>query len=141
MVTLTDPMKAANILLIEDNAGDVLFAQKSFAKSKLINPLIVADSGESALEQLQNMLPDLILLDLHLPGINGQEVLQQIKNDPYTCRIPVLILTGSQAEMEIVQEGNLAASGYMIKPITLEKLFVATGAMDNFCITLNVRGN
>jgi len=139
MATSIHQIKSAEILLVEDNPGDILFAKKALEKSKLSNLLIIAEDGEAALKQLQKSIPDLILLDLHLPGINGQEILRAVKNNPQWYHVPVLIMTGSQSEMEAVRQDNLPVSGYLIKPISLEKLSVALGGLQNFYLTLTVK--
>jgi len=139
MMATSIQMKSAEILLVEDNPGDILFAKRALEKSKLSNLLIIAEDGEAALKQLQKSIPDLILLDLHLPGVSGQQILQTIKNDPRLCHIPVFIMTGSQSETEIMRLDNLPVSGYVTKPINLEKLSTALGGLENFYLTIAVK--
>jgi two-component system, chemotaxis family, response regulator Rcp1 len=117
------------ILLIEDNAGDVLLIELALKKGRLANNVANAQDGEKALLMLRRQKPfehqprpDLILLDLHLPKMDGREVLEEIKQDPALSAIPVVVLSGSQAEAEIARTYALRANAYIVKPIDFENL-------------------
>jgi CheY-like chemotaxis protein len=117
-------LKIINILLIEDNAGDVKLIKRVFGKSKLLNSVLNIDDGEEAIEYLKkvnnNNAPDLILLDLNLPKVDGIEILKFIKNNHKTKKIPVVMLTTSNSEIDIVKSYNNYANSYVIKPIDFE---------------------
>lgn len=115
--------KIAEILLVEDNPGDVILLKKAFTHSQMPSRLHVANNGDEALEYLENTLsarrlatPDIILLDLNLPRKGGIEVLRAIKSSPSFRYIPVIILTSSQAEADILQSYNSYANSYILKP-------------------------
>lgn len=121
--------RLARILLVEDNYGDVLLAQEAFRTSGLANELVVAEDGEVALRMLRRQAPfadaqrpDIVLLDLNLPKRDGREVLEDIKTDPALKDIPVVILTGSRAQQEIVRSYLNHANAFIVKPVTLERL-------------------
>ncbi|MDX8412743.1 MAG: response regulator [Mariprofundales bacterium] len=112
------------ILLIEDNPADARLVEEALLENKLLINLIHASNGEQALARLHQQgafsndpLPDMILLDLNLPGMDGKEILKTIKQSPTLKRIPVVILTTSQADHDIVQTYNLNANAYVIKPL------------------------
>ncbi len=114
----------ANILLVEDDPGDQKLVKISLKDNRIANDLHIVNSGKEALDYLYHRgdysdgtpRPDLILLDLNMPGMNGKEVLKQIKSDENLKAIPVVILTSSGAEKDILQGYNLQASGYVKKP-------------------------
>jgi two-component system, chemotaxis family, response regulator Rcp1 len=111
------------ILLVEDNPGDVRLTQEVFRDCRLLNHLSVARDGEEAIDLLRRSdrpRPDLILLDLNLLRRDGREVLAEIKSDPDLKRIPVLILTSSSAERDIARGYDLHANCYLTKPVQLE---------------------
>src|SRR5260370_37734952 len=115
-----------DILLVEDNAGDVRLTREVLRDSKVRNNLIVANNGQEALACLRKqgkftgtVRPDLILLDLNLPVKDGREVLADIKGDPDLKRIPFVILTTSKAEEDILRTYNIHESGYVTKPVDL----------------------
>ncbi|MBX3723714.1 MAG: response regulator [Turneriella sp.] len=119
-------MKPIEILLIEDNPGDVRLTIEALQEARVANHLSFAKDGEEAIAFLQNTegknpFPDLILLDLNLPRISGAEVLEFIKNNGLLKRIPVVILTTSQAEQDIVKTYNLHANCYINKPVDFDK--------------------
>ena len=121
--------KAVVILLIEDDPGDQKLIKNSLANEKIINEFHVVNSGEEAQEYLQSSkdgnaktpMPDLILLDLNMPGMGGKEFLRQIKCDSELCTIPVVILTTSDADHDILESYKLQAAGYINKPVSLEQ--------------------
>jgi two-component system, chemotaxis family, response regulator Rcp1 len=137
--------RPAQVLLVEDNYGDALLTRRAFKSSKIANQLTVATSGEEALtillkegEHATALTPDLILLDLNLPLMSGQDVLDFIKKNEKFRHIPVVILSSSKAEQDVVKSYNLHANGYVIKPISLEKFTDVVQKMEAFWFTLVV---
>ena len=136
-------MKAIEILLIEDNPGDADLAREALKFGKVNNFLHVVGDGESAMAFLRregpyadSPRPDLILLDLNLPKKDGREVLAEIKNDPHLKLIPVVILTSSSAEEDIVKSYNLHANCYITKPIDLNQFLKVVYAIEDFWLTI-----
>lgn len=120
--------KMAHILLVEDDPGDRLLTQKSLAQTQLDVNLHIAEDGEEALSFLRKEgkfanapVPDLILLDLNLPKLNGREVLTQIRHDPELTHLPVVILTTSKAHADVMNSYRLHANSYITKPIDLNQ--------------------
>ncbi len=141
--TLSKKARTVEILLVEDNRGDVLLTKKAFSKARIANRIEVANSGEQAMEMLHKRgefahcpTPDIILLDLNLPKKDGKEVLQEIKADPDLRRIPVIILTSSLAEKDVVKSYNLNANSYIVKPVDLQKFAEVVSVMENFWFTM-----
>lgn len=131
------------ILLVEDNPGDVRLTQEVLRDGKVNNNLSVVDDGIKALAFLNKESPyldvphpDLILLDLNLPRKDGREVLQIIKADRHLRRIPVVILTTSQAEQDIIQAYNLHANCYISKPIDLDQFIKVVKSIEEFWLTI-----
>jgi two-component system, chemotaxis family, response regulator Rcp1 len=131
------------ILLVEDNPGDVRLTQEVLKEGKVNNNLNVVDDGIKALAFLSKEPPytnvphpDLILLDLNLPRKDGREVLQIIKADQQLRRIPVVVLTTSQAEQDIVQAYNLHANCYISKPIDLDQFIRVVKSIEEFWLTI-----
>ncbi len=131
------------ILLVEDNPGDVRLTKAALKEGKIMNVLKTVDNGEEALEYLrrqgtygQAKRPDLILLDLNLPRKSGQEVLAEIKEDQELKRIPVVILTVSEAEQDIVKSYNLHANCYITKPVNLEQFIEVIESIEDFWLTV-----
>lgn len=131
------------ILLVEDNPGDVRLTKEALREGKLSNNLQVARDGVEALQVLRReppheaaVRPDLILLDLNLPKKDGREVLAVIKKDPELRRIPVVILTTSQAEQDIVQSYDLYANCYIAKPVDLDNFIRVIKSIDSFWLTV-----
>jgi CheY-like chemotaxis protein len=134
--------KAIEILLVEDNPADVRLTEEAFREGRIHNKLIVAKDGVEAMDVLQRRgkyadvsRPDLILLDLNLPRKDGREVLAEIKADPDLRRIPVVILTTSRAEMDIVKTYNLHANCYIVKPVDLDQFIHVIKSIENFWLT------
>jgi two-component system response regulator len=118
------------ILLVEDNPDDVMLTQRALKKGHVLNPLVIAEDGAKALEFLfakgefsqrdTNDRPSLILLDLKLPKVSGFEVLDAIKNDPLLKRVPVVILTSSKQEEDVIHGYDLGANSYIRKPVNFD---------------------
>jgi CheY-like chemotaxis protein len=118
-----------DILLIEDDPGDVLLTREAFADHKVRNRLIVFGNGRAALSYLRRQapyaevsVPDLILLDLNLPGLDGRELLAELAADPELCTIPVVVLTNSLAERDLLRARELQVSDYVSKPVDFGRL-------------------
>jgi CheY-like chemotaxis protein len=136
-------MKAIEILLVEDNPGDARLTHEALSQSKVRNNLHRASDGEEAMAFLRRQgafarmpTPDLILLDLNLPRRDGREVLEEIKNDPALKHIPVVILTSSQAEEDIIRSYQLHANCFITKPVDLEQLTRVVQGIEQFWFTL-----
>ncbi len=131
------------ILLVEDNPGDVRLTLEAFKDAKVSNSLSVVQDGEEALAFLnregkfvQAPRPDLILLDLNLPKKDGREVLQEIKADQNLKRIPVVILTTSQAEEDIFRTYNLHANCFITKPVDFGQFIKVVKSIEEFWLTI-----
>jgi CheY-like chemotaxis protein len=138
-LTLEARGRSAELLLVEDNYGDVLLTSEAFRSAKIGNNLAVAGDGEEALAMLRREgafadqpRPDLILLDLNLPRMDGREVLRAIKSDPALQRIPVIVLTSSKADIDILKSYELQANGYIVKPVTFERLQEIVASLESF---------
>ncbi|MFW9873289.1 MAG: response regulator [Candidatus Thorarchaeota archaeon] len=132
-----------NILLVEDNPGDVRLTQEAFKESKFFYKMYVVNDGEEALEFLykkqkfQNVpIPDVILLDLNLPKIHGTEVLKEIKNDPELKIIPVIILTTSEADEDILKTYQLHANSYITKPVEFQKFLNVVRKVEEYWLSI-----
>jgi CheY-like chemotaxis protein len=140
--------KLAQILLVEDNHMDEVLTLDAFREAHLENPICVVRSGEEALRYMfaeaeftdrkANPLPDLILLDLKLPGISGNEVLAKIKTTPLLKRIPVIIMTSSKAEGDLEMSYDLGANSYLVKPVTFDGFFRVVRQINDYWLSLNV---
>lgn len=135
-------LESARLLLIEDNYGDVVLMREMFSMLNITNGLEVANDGEQALEMLHaqkatpEKLPALILLDLNLPRKDGKEVLAEIKRDAVLAGIPVVVMTSSKIEMDIIASYGLPASSYIIKPVQLESICNILKGLDKLGVTL-----
>jgi CheY-like chemotaxis protein len=135
-----DPIE---ILLVEDDPGDVLMTTEALADSKIANRLHVVNNGEEALAFLRqegqydsSPRPDLVLLDLNLPRMDGREVLEIVKSDPTLRRIPIVVLTTSDAEEDVVRSYDLHANAYVTKPVDFEQFVSVVRQIDDFYITV-----
>ncbi|MFA5353060.1 MAG: response regulator [Thermodesulfovibrionales bacterium] len=135
--------RSIEILLVEDNPGDVRLTQENFKDSKIRNNLHVAVDGVEAMAFLRRegkyagaVRPDLILLDLNLPRKDGREVLADIKADPNLRTIPVVVLTISKAEEDILRAYNLHANCYITKPIDLEQFSKIVTSIEDFWLSI-----
>ena len=136
---MTGQQKPLEILLVEDNPADVRLTEEAFREGKIHNALYVAKDGVEAMDVLTRrgkyadaVRPDLILLDLNLPRKDGREVLAEIKADPSLMRIPVVVLTTSRAEMDIVKTYNLHCNCYVVKPVDFDHVI---HSIENFWLT------
>jgi CheY-like chemotaxis protein len=137
--------KAVEILLIEDNPGDVRLTLEALLEGKVKNNLVVAPDGEAALailrregEHAEAPRPDLILLDLNLPKKDGREVLAEIKADTQLRCIPVVVLTTSKSEEDVLRSYQLNANCYITKPVDLEQFIRVVRAIEDFWLTMVV---
>ncbi|WP_206791753.1 response regulator [Amycolatopsis sp. MtRt-6] len=140
---MTEAPAPIDILLVEDDPGDVLMTREAFAHHKIRNPLHVAEDGVEALRFLKREgpfgrapRPGLILLDLNLPRKDGRQVLGEIKQDPALCTIPVVVLTTSEAEEDILRSYELHANAYVTKPVDFEKFVEVVRKIDDFWVTV-----
>ena len=132
-----------NVLLVEDDPGDVLITREAFAENKVKNQLSVVNDGVNALQFLRREAsyadaprPDLILLDLNLPRMDGHEVLAKIKSDSDLQRIPVVVLTTSDAEEDVLRSYDLHANAYVTKPVDFERFLGVVRQIDDFFVTV-----
>jgi len=136
-------LEIVDVLLVEDDPGDILMTREAFQHHKIQNKLHVVTDGEQALQFLRRAgeyadapRPDLILLDLNLPRRSGHEVLAELKEDPQLRVIPVVILTTSQAEEDILRSYSLHANAYVSKPVDFERFMDVIRQIDNFFVTV-----
>jgi len=142
-MSVDEAIRPIEILLVEDNLGDVRLAQEALKEAKLLNHLFAVTDGEEALAFLRRegryavaVRPDLIFLDLNLPRKDGREVLAEIKSDPNLMRIPVVILTSSRAEEDILKTYDLHANCYVSKPVDLERFITVVKSIEDFWVSI-----
>ena len=135
--------KLVDVLLVEDDEGDILMTREAFEFHKINNPLHVVTDGEQALQFIRRTgpyadapRPGLILLDVNLPRLSGLEVLAELKQDPELAVLPVVMLTTSQAEEDIVRSYSLHANAYVTKPVDFERFIEVIRQIDSFFITV-----
>ena len=131
------------ILMVEDNPSDVRLTREAFKDAKVLNNMSVATDGEDALKFLKREgpykdapRPDLILLDLNLPKMNGKEVLGEIKRDPDLKRIPVVVLTTSDNEQDVRKAYDLHVNAYVRKPVDLDQFIKIVEAVEGFWLSV-----
>jgi chemotaxis family two-component system response regulator Rcp1 len=131
-----------SILLVEDNAGDVRLTQEALKEGRVANTLHVVIDGVEALQFLRREgkysnapRPDLILLDLNLPRLDGRQVLSEVKKDPELKRIPIVVLTTSKAEEDVLETYDLYANCYIAKPVEFDKFVGVIKMIDQFWLT------
>jgi chemotaxis family two-component system response regulator Rcp1 len=136
---MIDPARALSVLLVEDDPGDVLIAREAMAAGQLSTSLNVVTDGVEAIKYLRRQngfadasRPDLILLDLNLPRMSGHEVLAEVKNDPDLRRIPVVVLTTSQASEDIAKSYDLHAAVHVSKPVDFDEFAGVVKQIDEF---------
>ncbi len=137
--------RAIHILLIEDNPGDVRLTQEAFRESHLPIKLDVVMDGLEGVRFLRKQgkyehatTPDLVLLDLNLPKMDGRQVLNDIKNDPILRRIPIIVLTTSNAEHDILQCYDLHANSYVNKPVDFDHFFEVIRRVEDFWLSTSI---
>lgn len=135
--------KPIEILMVEDNPGDIRLTKEALKEGKIINNLHIARDGVEAMEFLYKegkyknaIRPDLVLLDLNLPGKSGHEVLAEIKNNPDLKRIPVIILSISKLEEDILKSYNNYANCYIIKPVDFNQFVEVVKSIEDFWISI-----
>lgn len=130
-------MKEINILLIEDNEGDIILTTEAFEESKVPNKIEVIKDGESAICFFESIpstenLPDIVLLDINLPRKNGHEVLHYLKSSNRFKQIPVIILTTSSSEKDVVKAYQSYANSFITKPIDIDKFYSTIQKIEDF---------
>jgi CheY-like chemotaxis protein len=131
------------VLLVEDDPGDVLLIREAFDFNKVHNNLNVVSDGEQALDYLRGtgdytgrIRPDLVLLDLNLPRKDGREVLAEVKSDPNLRTIPIVVLTTSEAEEDVLKSYQLHANAYVTKPVDFERFVSIVRQIDDFFVSV-----
>jgi two-component system response regulator len=137
------PLQPVEVLLVEDDPGDELMTREAFEDNKIGNTLHVAHDGEEALDFLYHRgahadapSVDLILLDLNLPKYDGRQVLEKIKSDPELTHVPVVILTTSASEEDILRSYKLHANAYVTKPVDVNQFIAAVRQIDDFFLSV-----
>jgi CheY-like chemotaxis protein len=132
-----------DVLLVEDDPGDVLLIREAFDFNKVHNNLNVVSDGEQALDYLRGtgeytdrVRPDLVLLDLNLPRKDGREVLAEVKSDPDLRTIPIVVLTTSEAEEDVLKSYQLHANAYVTKPVDFERFVSIVRQIDDFFVSV-----
>ena len=142
---MSDQLTAApvKILLVEDNPGDIRLTQEALKESKMANELIIVRNGQEAMDYLYRKgryvdkpVPDIIFLDLNLPRKDGREVLKEIKSDENLKKIPIVVLTISKDEQDILKAYDLHANCFITKPIDLEKFIEMVRSIEDFWFTI-----
>lgn len=136
-------VKAIDVLLVEDDPGDVLMTREAFKDNKLANRLSVVSDGVDAMAYLRkegqfadSPRPDLVLLDLNLPRMDGREVLAAMKSDPELRSIPVVVLTTSEAEEDVLRSYSLHANAYVTKPVDFHRFIEVVRQIDDFFVSV-----
>ena len=137
------PVRQIEVLLVEDDPGDVLMTKEAFEDYKVKNQLHVVNDGAEAMaflrgegEYADSPRPDLVLLDLNLPRMDGREVLQAIKSDAELASIPVVVLTTSEAEEDVLRSYSLHANAYVTKPVDFERFIEVVRQIDDFFVSV-----
>jgi CheY-like chemotaxis protein len=138
-----DDMRPVEILLVEDDEGDILLTNEALDLSRITNNISVARNGEEALKFLRRAegfqdapRPDIVLLDLNLPRVDGREVLAQVKDDPDLRRIPIIVLSTSDTEEDILSSYDLHANAYITKPVDFDRFLGVIRSIDDFFVTV-----
>ena len=140
---MSDQSAGIEVLLVEDDPGDVLMTREAFEEHKVANRLWVVPDGVSAMEFLRKQgehadapTPDLVLLDLNLPRMDGREVLAAVKGDQDLKHIPVVVLTTSEAEEDVLRSYELHANAYVTKPVDFERFIRVVREIDDFFVSV-----
>jgi CheY-like chemotaxis protein len=140
---LAEAVRPIEVLLVEDDEGDVLMTREAFHEGKVFNRLNVVGDGVEAVSYLRRcgeyaeaVRPDLVLLDLNLPKRDGRQVLADIKSDPDLRRIPIVVLTTSEAEEDVLRSYDLHANAYVTKPVDFERFVEVIRQIDEFFISV-----
>ncbi len=133
-----DDSQPISVLLVEDDPGDVVLIEEAFEHNKVRNTLTIVGDGVEAMEHLRSeaQRPDLVLLDLNLPRKDGREVLAEIKGDPVLRSIPVVVLTTSKAEEDILRSYDLHANAYVTKPVDFNRFIEVVRQIDEFFVSV-----
>jgi two-component system response regulator len=126
------------ILLVEDNADDVELLKRALKKNALDHQIVVASDGLDALKQLETLVPDLVLLDLHLPGLSGLEVLERLRANSRTRLLPVVVLTTSAEASDVTESYRKGANGYVRKSVDFTAFLTVTRAIDAYWLQTNL---
>lgn len=133
-------MHRTPILLVEDNPDDELLTRRAFERNGIANPILVARDGEVAVEMLLGetpVRPSVVLLDLNLPKLSGLEVLARLRADVRTRGLPVVVLTSSREEADLIGSYNLGANSYVRKPVSFAEFVKAVGQLGLYWLVLN----
>ncbi|WP_275737602.1 response regulator [Halorhabdus sp. SVX81] len=140
---MTEAGQPVEILLAEDNPGDAKLTQKAFEQGNILNNLHVVENGAEAMDFLNQRgeyedkaRPDLVLLDLNMPKKDGWDVLEEINDDPELRRIPVIVLTSSEAESDIVKSYDLQANAYLSKPVDYSGFMDVVRSLEEFWLSV-----
>jgi CheY-like chemotaxis protein len=140
---LAEAVRPIEVLLVEDDEGDVLMTREALHEGKVFNRLNVVGDGVEAVSYLRRcghyaeaVRPDLVLLDLNLPKRDGRQVLEDIKSDPDLRRIPIVVLTTSEAEEDVLRSYDLHANAYVTKPVDFERFVEVIRQIDEFFISV-----
>jgi CheY-like chemotaxis protein len=136
---MTEYRQPLEVLLVEDDPGDVLMTREAFAERNIHNRLTVVTDGDEAMAYVRRqgvygdaVRPDLVMLDLNLPRRSGREVLADMKNDPELCTIPIVVLTTSQAQSDVLASYRLHANAYVTKPVDFDRFLSVVKQIDDF---------
>ena len=139
---LAEAVRPIEVLLVEDDEGDVLMTREALHEGKVLNRLAVVNDGVEAINYLRGLSgheraarPDLILLDLNLPRRDGRQVLEEVKADPDLRRIPIVVLTTSEAEEDVLRSYDLHANAYVTKPVDFDRFVDVVRSIDEFYLT------
>ncbi len=140
-------MKIKKILLVEDNESDIILTKRAFSKSKIANELIVVEDGEQALDYFHcrgqfadkrpDDLPSIVLLDLHLPKVDGFTVLKEIRSNELTKRLPVIVMTSSKEDRDIIASYDNGANSYVRKPIDFNNFVESVNYLGLYWLIMN----
>ena len=140
---MTDGLREIDVLRVEDDPGDVLMTREAFEENKVSNRLAVVSDGAAAMQYLRKEgeyadapTPDMVLLDLNLPKMDGREVLAAMKDDPLLRSIPVVVLTTSEAEEDVLRSYSLHANAYVTKPVDFQRFIEVVRQIDDFFVSV-----